>query len=74
MKQHGLVVTVFATEKTMRPFSGPGSPSRGVTVAAGIINKVKGSAVHRPGMTPVDGEGAGLCDVQPAAWCWRPAG
>ena len=57
----------------MRPFGDPGSPSWGVTVAAGIVNKVKGGAVHRPGMTPVDGKGAGSCNVQPAAWCWRPA-
>ena len=58
----------------MRPFGDPGSPSWGVAVAAGIVNKVKGSTVHHPGVTPVNGEGAGSCDVQPAARCWRPAG
>ena len=58
----------------MRPFSNPGSPLWGVAVAAGIVNKVKGGTVHRPGVMPVDGEGAGSCDVQPAARCWRPAG
>ena len=58
----------------MRPFSDPGSPLWGVTIAVGIINKVKGGAVRRPGMTPVDGEGTGSCNVQPAAWYWRPAG
>ena len=58
----------------MRPSGDPGSLSWGVAVAAGIVNKVKGGTVHCPGVTPVDGEGAGLCNVQPAAWCWRPAG
>ena len=58
----------------MRPFSDPSSLSWGVAVAVGIVNKVKGGTVHCPGVMPVDGEGAGLCDVQPAAWCWRPAG
>ena len=58
----------------MRPFGNPGSLSWGVAVAAGIVNKVKGGTVHHPGVTPVDGEGAGLCDVQPAAQCQRPAG
>ena len=38
----------------MRPFGGPGSPLWGVTLAAGIINKVKGGVVHRPGMTLVN--------------------
>ena len=44
-----------ATEDTMRPFRGPDLPSRRATTPAGIVNKVKGSVVHRPGMTPVDG-------------------
>ena len=44
-----------ATEDTMRPFRGPDSPSWGATAPAGIVNKVKGSAVRCPGMTPVDG-------------------
>ena len=44
-----------ATEDTMRPFGGPDSPLRGATTPAGIVNKVMGGVVHRPGMTPVDG-------------------
>ena len=44
-----------ATEDTMRPFEGPGFPLREVTTLAGIVNKVMGGAVHRPGMTLVDG-------------------
>ena len=60
----------------MRPFGDPGSPSRGVTVAAGIVNKVKGGAVHRPGMTPVDGEVLGRAMSSPppgagASWLTR---
>ena len=39
----------------MRPFRGPDPPSRGATTPAGIVNKMKGGVVHRPGMTPVDG-------------------
>ena len=35
----------------MRPFRGPGSSPRGATTPAGIVNKVKGGVVHRPGMT-----------------------
>ena len=59
----------------MRPFCGPGLVLCGqVCACRGIGKKVKGSAVHRPGVMPVNGKGAGLCDVQPAAWCWMPAG
>ena len=39
----------------MRPFRGPGLSSRGVTTPVGIVNKVTGDVVHRPGMTSVDG-------------------
>ena len=44
-----------ATEEAMRPFGDPGSPLWGVTVAAGIVNKVKGGVVHRPSVMLVDG-------------------
>ena len=39
----------------MRPFRDPDFPSWGATTPAGIVNKVKGGVVHRPGMTLVDG-------------------
>ena len=39
----------------MRPFRGPDSPSRRATTPVGIVNKVTGGVVHRPGMTLVDG-------------------
>ena len=38
----------------MCPFGGPGSPLWGVTLAVGIVNKVKGGVVHCPGMMLVN--------------------
>ena len=39
----------------MRPFRGPDLPSRRATTLAGIVNKVMGGVVHRPGVMLVDG-------------------
>ena len=37
------------------PLQGSWLLPRGVTTPAGIVNKVTGGVVHRPGMTLVDG-------------------
>ena len=56
VKQHGIVMTIAHNGRNDAPLPWAWACFCRSTSVAGIVNKVKGGAVHHPGVMPVDGK------------------